>query len=200
MSQRNARVAGFTFLLYYATAFSEMGLSSHSAGAHAMQLLVVLAMISILCALVLAVTLYAITRAVDREVALVALSCRFIEAVMNSVKAAVRIGLLSLATTGVAAQAQTTFLQKCMSWSGTVSGTIFAVGSTLFAVLFVRGRGIPAPLAWLGVIGSAIVILIFPMRAFRFVSGAAVWQASIPLIVFEITLAFWLLFKGVARA
>lgn len=219
MNIRNARLAGITFLLYYATALGDTFLFRHVSGGgniaarlaniaqHVaeVRLTIVFALLTILYALILAVMLYALTRNVDRELALLALSCRFIEGVLNAVPAIVRLALLSLAmampssTNGDASaiQTQAAVLLKIGSGSATVSGTIFAAGSTLFAYLFLKGRSIPAPLAWIGVIGSLLVIPVFPLSGMRMVSGSVVWLASIPLIIFELVFAFWLIFKGV---
>ncbi len=211
---RNARIAGMTFLLYYATALTDMwlfGRLSSRGGIgetlanfarHTLQLrlTVVFAMLTIIYALILAVTLYALTRDIDRELALMAFACRMMEGVLNAVPGMARIGLLSMAsaTPTPSLQVQAELLFKVTGWSGAVSGTIFAIGGTLFAYLFLKGRGIPPLIAWLGVVGSVIVIPIYFLRAFRMVSGSAVWLTSIPLIVFELTLALWLLIKGVA--
>ncbi len=175
---RSARAAGVTILVYYAAAIGEIFFfrGATSPG-------VILSLVTVVCALVLAVTFYALTRHVDGEIALLAFACRVVEGVCNAGTTVAKLGGLLQAT----------------GWIGTVSGTIFAVGSTLFAYLFLRGRTIPVPLALLGTVGSLIVIPIFVLRAFGFVSGAAVWLTSMPLIAFELILAFWLLIRGVER-
>ncbi len=119
MSKRNARTAGVTFLLYYATALGEMflyrkassgegiapKLASIAQHAPQVRLTVVFALLTILYALVLAVTLYALTRDVDRDIALLAFTCRVVEGVINAVPATARLGLLSIATAGASAAA-----------------------------------------------------------------------------------------------
>jgi hypothetical protein len=52
----------------------------------------------------------------------------------------------------------------------------------------------------LGVIGSAMVIPVFSLRALGVIGGRTVWLASIPLIVFEVALAFWFLLQGVRES
>jgi len=59
----NARLAGFTFLLYIAAGIASMKVAGH-AGATS-----VLAVLTSFCALVLGVTLWAITREVDPDLA-----------------------------------------------------------------------------------------------------------------------------------
>ena len=182
---RNARAAGVTMLVYYAAA---MGGIFFFRGATSPA--VILSLVTVVCALVLAVTFYALTREVDREIALLAFTCRVVEGVCNAGSTAAKLGAMQLPSAG---------LLQATGWLGTVSGTIFAVGSTLFAYLFLRGRSIPVPLARLGIAGSLIVVPIFLLRAFGFVSGRAVWLTSMPLIAFELILALWLLIRGVER-
>ena len=88
-----------------------------------------------------------------------------------------------------------------------VSGEIyFAVASLLFSWLFLRGRMIPVALAWLGVIASALLVVLIPSQLAGFLVGAARWDSPIkwalwsPMAVFEIVLALWLIIKGVARS
>jgi Domain of unknown function (DUF4386) len=80
----------------------------------------------------------------------------------------------------------------------------FAVGSTIFSWLLLRGRLIPVPLAWLGVIASALLVVILPLQLAGLFGGATSWSASVtwliwfPMLVYEVVLALWLLTKGVA--
>ena len=79
----------------------------------------------------------------------------------------------------------------------------FAVGSTIFSWLLLRGRMIPVPLAWLGVIASALLVVILPLQVAGLLGGPTAWSDSItwivwlPALVFEIALALGLLIKGV---
>ena len=63
---------------------------------------------------------------------------------------------------------------------------------------------IPVALAWLGVLTSALLVVILPLQLAGLFGGATSWSASItwlvwlPMLVFEVTLALWLLVKGVA--
>jgi hypothetical protein len=80
----------------------------------------------------------------------------------------------------------------------------FAVGSTLFCWLLVRGRLIPTPLAWFGVLASVLLVVILPLQLAGLLGGPTSWSASVtwlvwlPMLVFEVMLALWLLIKGVA--
>jgi len=156
----NARLAGFTFLFYIAAGIASMVLKGHR---HATD---VLALFTSLSALVLGVTLYAITREEDPDIAMLALTCRVIEAMPGE------------------------------------GAFFFAVGSTLFSWLLLRGRMIPVALAWLGVIASALLVVILPLQQGGLLGGPGSWSSSVtwlmwlPMLVFEVTLALLLLIKG----
>ena len=158
----NARLAGFTFWIYFAAGIATL-LLARNAPATA-----VLSLVTSFSALVLGVTLYAITREQDRDLAMLALMCRVIEAVPGH-------------------------------------GEIyFAVGSTIFSWLLLRGRMIPIALAWLGVIASALLVVLLPLQLAGLFGGPRAWSSPItwavwlPLLVFELTLGVWLIVKGVA--
>jgi hypothetical protein len=160
--QTNARLAGFTFLIYIAAGITSLALSGRP---HATDVLSLLTSVS---ALTLGVTLYAITRDVDADLAMLALACRVVEAI-----------------------------------PGNQGAFFFAVGSTLFCWLLLRGRMIPAWLAWLGVLGSVLLVVILPLQRAELFAGGATWFSSItwlmwlPMLVFEMTFALWLIVKGV---
>lgn len=157
-----ARVAGLTFLFYIAAGLTSMALGSES------QVGDVLLLIQSFSALVLGVTLYALTYKQELALAMLALTCRVLEAVQYG-----------------------------------ESAIYFAVGSLLFSWLFLRGRMIPTALAQLGVIASALLVLILPLQLAGLFGGSMSWSASItwlvwlPMLVFEVTLALWLMIKGV---
>lgn len=160
----NARLAGFTFLFYIAAGIASMV----PAVAPARDLL---SLLTSFAALVLGVTFYAITREQDRDLAMLALTCRVIEAIPGG--------------EGVGA-------------------IFFAVGSTLFSWLLLRGRMIPIALAWLGVGASTLLVVFLPLQIAGFFGGVGDWSSPItwfawfPMLVFEVALGLWLLIKGVA--
>ncbi len=218
----NARIAGFTFLFYIAVgilslvllsrATSGEGIAAKLAGiaqhATEVRVVVVLTLLTSFSALVLGVTLYAITREQDPDLAMLGLTCRVVEGVNGATSIPRTLGLLWLATaTGVnapdtgAAHALGAFFLR---GSPTVSATFFAVGSTLFSWLLLRGRMIPIPLAWLGVVASVLLVVILPLQFTGLLGGPMTWSALVtwlvwlPMLVFEVTLALWLIIKGVA--
>ncbi len=102
----------------------------------------------------------------------------------------------------VATHALGTLLLKMGAWSP--SATFFAVGSTFFAWLLLRGRMIPVALAWLGVIASVLLVVILPLQLAGLFGSSANWFSAVtwlmwlPMLVYEVALALWLIIKGVA--
>ena len=188
----NARIAGFTFLFYIAVGITSavlMGGASGGEGVEAklasiaqhatnVRITVLLDILQCFSALVLAVTLYAITREQDPDLAMLGLTCRGADA-----------------PNAEATQALGAFLLK---GNVALTATFFAVGSTLFSWLLLRGRMIPIPLAWLGVVASVLLVVGLPLTAAGFLRGPITGFMWIPMAAFEIPLALWLLIKGVA--
>ena len=217
LRQFHARVAGFTFLFYIAAGISNMILFSRatagegtaaklaSIAAHTPEMgaSIILDLLCCFSALVLAVSLYAITRDEGRSLAMMGFACRLGEGVIGAAGLPKTLGLLWLATAGAdgpdAATVNTlgTFL-LIPAGSSTLSATFFAVGSTVFSYLLLRGRMVPVALAWLGVVASAVLVVELPLQLARFLEGPVTSYIWIPMAVFEIALAFWLLIKGVA--
>ena len=214
----NARISGFTFLLYIAVTLTAMVLSGRatsgegtaaklaSIAQHAsdVRITVVLDLLQCFSALVLAVTLYAITRLQDPDLAMLALTCRVGEGVIGAVGIPRTLGLLWLATNAgagapepAAAHALGAFLLR---GDVALTATFFAVGSTLFSYLLLRGRMIPVPLAWLGVVASVLLVVGLPLQLAGFLRGTLTSLMWLPMLAFEVPLALWLLIKGVAIA
>lgn len=214
----NARIAGFTFLFYIGAGILSMVLSgwaTHGEGTAArlasmaqhpatVGVVVVLVLLQGFSALVLAATLYAITREEDADLAMLGLICRVVEGVLAAVVVSRTLGLLWLSTaagtqgldTGPA-QALAGFLFQAGTWSPVLGGAFFAVGSAVFSCLLLRGRMIPVPLAVLGVVASALLVVGLPLRLAGFLHGPVTWLMWLPMAAFEVPLAFWLLVKGV---
>ena len=214
----NARLAGVTFLVYIAAGITSMilfagatrgegvaaQLTTIAQNATDLRLTILLTLVMNLSALVLAVTLYAITREQDRDLATLGLTCRAAEGIAG-MDLSGTLGLLWLATgTGNdaldagAASALGGFFLKMQQTMG-ASATFFALGSTLFSWLLLRGRMIPVPLAWLGVLASALLVVCCPLQLAGLLGGPVTTFMWIPMLVFEVVLAFWLIVKGVAQ-
>jgi uncharacterized protein DUF4386 len=215
----NALVAGFAFLIYIAAAFTGMilernassgeGIAAQLAGiaqhAPAMRLAVVLQLVGCFCALVLAVTLYAITRDAGPDLALLAMICRVAEGVIGAVSLPNTLGKLWLATAAggeapdpATAGALGAFLMKLPSSDFALPAIFFAVGSTIFACLLLRGRIVPVALAWLGVVASSLVVVLLLPQLVGITFGVVNRLMWLPMLAFEVFFALWLIFKGAA--
>jgi hypothetical protein len=107
----NARIAGVTFLLYIALGIAGMIVSGKATGSGgtadklasiaehltAYRIAFLLGLPTLFAALVLGVTLYAITRDEDPDLAMLALVCRVCEGVVGAVSAMSGVGILWLA-------------------------------------------------------------------------------------------------------
>lgn len=214
----NAKIAGFTFLVYIAAGITSMLLFARATGGegvaarlatiaqHAtdVRLTILLNLLMNLSALVLAVTLYAITRAQDRDLAMLAFTCRVAEGI-SGMDVSGTLGLLWIATgteasalDAGASSALGAFFLKMGETMG-ASATFFAVGSTLFSWLLLRGRMIPAALAWLGVVASILLVVCLPLQLAGMLGGPITSLMWLPMVLFEVPLALWLIVKGVAE-
>ena len=213
----NARIAGVAYLLYIAAAYPSFvimskatrgdGLAAQLASltqhANDVRLATVLGMVGGFCALALAVSLWAITRDQDSDLAMVGLTFRVAEGVVGAASLPATLALLALTTvTGAnapdaaAMQTLTAFVLKPVPQ---ISAAFFAVGSTAFCWLLLRGRMIPAALAWLGFIGSALLVIGLPLEIAAVLHGKVTQLMWAPVAIFEVTVAIWFLAKGVAE-
>ena len=214
----NARVAGFTFFFYIAVGLTALVLSNRATSgegtaaklasiaqhASSVRVAVVLELLGCFSALVLAVTLYAITRDQDPDLAMLAMICRVAEGVIGADSLSRPLGRLWLATAAgpdapdpASANALAAFLLK-LPGGWTVNATFFAVGSLLFSYLLLRGRMIPVALAWVGVVASILAVVVLPLELVGVLRGPITQLVWLPMLAFEVPLGLWLLIKGVA--
>ena len=157
----NSRLAGTAYLLYIAA-----GIGSMAVGASPIR--GVLAMLMPFCAIALGVSLYALTRHVSTDLALLGMACRIVEAAHSN------------------------------------GEIFFAVGSTIFCWLFFTGRLVPRALSGLGLVSSAFLVILLTLQSGGLFGGKTDWSSPftwavwLPLLIFELSFAGWLLVKGVA--
>jgi hypothetical protein len=209
----NARLAGFTFLIYIAVGITSMVLTARATtgtgfaaqlgtlAQHALdvRLTILLTMVMCLSAIVLGVTLYALTRDQDRDLAMLGLTCRLAEGIVG-LDVSGTLGLLWLATDAPAPQAGASALGAYFLKMGQIMGagaTFFALGSTLFSWLLLRGRMIPVPLGGLGVLASVLLVVCCPLVLAGLLRGPVTTYMWMPMLLFEVVLALWLIIKGV---
>ena len=216
----SARIAGFTFLSYIAAGVLSMVVFGRAASGSGIteklasiaqhvtyvRVVFLLALLQAFSAMVLAVTLYAITRDQDRDLAMAGLIFRVGEGLIGAA-IPTSLGLLWLATaTGTnapdaaATHALGAFLLELGAWKASLSATFFAVGSAFFSWLLLRGRMIPVTLAWLGVVASVLLVVGLPLQGAGFLRGPVTSFMWAPMALYEVPLAVWLLVKGVAPA
>lgn len=215
----NSRLAGLAFLIYIATGITTMILSGRMLGpasdaasrlAHLAQheglarAIVLLTLPQFASAVILGVTLYALTRDEDGDLALLAMSCRLIEGAVGAMAAVHAWGKVNLVTAlkngGDPAVLGAILDSQLRLSAGTavIPAWCFSVGSLLFCYLFLRARSIPVWLAWLGVFASALLVVLLPVTILGVLRGPVEFVIWLPMLVFEIVFAIWLMLKGVA--
>ncbi len=156
--------------------------------------------------LVLLTALYMILKPVNRNLALVATFCRLVFALMWGVSALNTLGALRLLGDAAylpvfkADQLQTLArLHITSSYDAYYVGLPFwGLASTVCSYLWFKSRYIPRALAAFGVISSAwCVICAFAFIVFPHFDATvnASWF-DLPMVIFEMALGLWLLFKG----
>ena len=221
-SQRKAaRVAGFTFLFAiaiviisnYSVSFRFIIPDNAVDTAQNIMAHETLFRINIVCNLIYLVTLivmftslYVILKPVNKNFALAAAFFRLLYALMwgfmalNTLGALRLLGDASYLPVFEADQLQTlSRLHLSSSWDAYYVGLPFwGLASVVCSYLWLRSRYIPRALAVFGIISSvwcvicAFIFIIFP----NFGEIVNLWFFDMPLVIFEIALGFWLLFKG----
>lgn len=212
----NARLAGFTFLFYIAAGILAMSLfpggngiserfASIAGDLTNVRISIILSLTTCFAAITLGVTLHALTREQDPDLAMFALICRAGEGIIGGVGLLGTLALVWLATASGAgapdpdtAGAIGTILLKVDSWTTSISAIFFTVGSAIFSYLFLRARTIPLWLAWLGVASSVLLVALLPAQIFGGLGSIVGWLVWMPMLVFELVLSVWLITKGVA--
>ena len=163
---------------------------------------IILLLLQPFAAMVLAVTLYAITREEDPDLAMLGMVCRIAEGVIGGAGVATVPALVWLATAtrdGAADKAAVHALGTYLLRSDmALTATFFAAGSAFFSCILLRGRMIPIPLAWLGVVASVLLVICLPLQLAGFLHGLILQLIWLPMLAFEVPVALWLLIKGAA--
>ncbi len=156
-----ARIAGFTFLFYIVAGITSLSLGSDVA------IVDLLYFLQNLSALVLGVTLYMLTREYGPALALLALTCRIMEAVHEESAAFFAVGSLFFSILLLRGRV----IPSGLGWLGVIASAL------LTALL---------PLQLGGLFGGTMNW-----------SGTVTWIVWMPMLFFELGLALWLLVKGV---
>jgi hypothetical protein len=211
-TRTSSRLAGFMFLFYIANGVTHLVLSGRVTAGAATKLAgiaqhatlarwtSVLALMEGVDAIVLGLALYAITRMYDHDLALLALLFRVGEGVLGATAALRYLGLIALARNVADGTVNAVAANAVAAAQGpgmVVGATLFAIGSTIFAWLFLRARTIPMWLAWLGVVSSVLLVIVLPLEMAGVLGSPITDVVWIPIAVYEIVFAIWLIVKGV---
>jgi hypothetical protein len=165
-----ARVAGFTFLFYIAVGIGSM------AGAFRGELAQAAVYAQNASAIVLAVTLFVVTRVEQPAVAALGMIFRLAE---GTRRAAFALAGITLARATL------------------VDATLFAIGSLFFCWLLLSGRMLPRALAWIGVLASMLLVVCLPLQLAGLLHAPLTILMWMPMLAFEVPAGLWLLIRGV---
>jgi len=168
-----ARVAGFTFLFYIAVGISSMAGAFHGSVAEAAKYA------QNASAVILAVTLFIVCRVEQPRVAALGMIFRVAEGTLGS----------ALGLTGIT-----------LPHATLIDATLFAIGSTCFCWLLLRGRMLPRALAWTGLVASVILVVGLPLQLRGWLGPPIAILMWMPMLAFEVPAGVWLLVKGVPFA
>jgi hypothetical protein len=166
----SARIAGFTFLFYIVVGISSM------AGAFRGPLQELATYAQNASAVLLAVTLFVVTRVEQPVIAGLGMMFRVAEGALGTV---VRLAGITL------------------SQPMLVDATLFAIGSIFFCWLLLRGNMLPRILAWTGVVASVILVVGLPLQLAGALGPPLTMVMWLPMLAFEVPGGVWLLLKGV---
>lgn len=152
-------------------------------------------------AILLGLGLYAITRGLEPDLALLAFAFRIAEGITGVMAGVHKANIIEFATrcSSSAERATVNVVGTSLLYGGGVSigGTLFACGSLIFAYLILRGHILPPWLAWIGVIASLLLVVALPLQMCGIATTNYVWA---PMAVFEVVGGVWLLVKGAGTA
>jgi hypothetical protein len=212
---RYARLAGFMFLFVIVADLLGMFTTTHIEGsgnfaetAHRIMGSELLyrfglssGLIGSLCTVLLAMGLYVALKPINSNLALLALVFRLAEATLGGAQSILGLSALKLYIGADSRNAfdanQLLVLVNLHSGAWNIAAIFFGMGSILFFYLFFQSTYIPKVLSALGLFGSVLVpiicfaSLILPQPSKMLEFG---W---LPMLVAEISVGFWLLFKGV---
>lgn len=214
---RYARIAGFMFLFVIVADLLGMFITSRFAvpgdfaeTAHRImgsELLYRIGLsselIGSLCTVFLAMGLYGALKPIDNNLALLALVFRLAEATLGAAQNVLSFIVLKLYIgadyINVFDAKQLSVLVNLDSDSAAtnISAIFFGVGSILFFYLFLKSPYIPKVLSAFGLFASVLVPIIC-FASLISPKHVRIWQFGwLPMAVAEISVGFWLLFKGV---
>ena len=165
-----ARAAGLTFLFYIAVGISSMAGAFHGPAADLARYA------QNGSAVILAIALFMVTRVEQPVIAAIGMLFRLAEGALGP----------ALYLTGIT-----------LSRPALVAATLFAIGSTCFCWLLLRGHMLPRALAWTGVVASIVLVVALPLQLGGLLRAPLTMAIWMPMLAFEVPAGLWLLVKGV---
>jgi len=183
-----ARIAGLMYWLVFVFDFSGMSLGN-TPTAHWLSLA------GGLLTIPLAYGLYAAVAPVQKTVARIAFGFRLVEIVLTLTSVAAAFQAIRSAWPD-------SFFMRVAQWddSTAFAAFVFTIGSTLFFLLFLRSRIIPAPLSALGVFASIVALGACFAHLVRPSFPAFTMWAWIPIMLAELVTGAWLMIRSVCYA
>jgi hypothetical protein len=219
--QKAARVAGLLYLLTNFTAMFGFYARVHPivsgnpaqtavnivASERLFRIGVVMELITVAGVIILIVALYSILKDVNPTLALVALSWRIAENVVLATITLIEFAVLVLLSgadflRGVDAHQLQVLAYALLRVDGSAFNIGFAflgLGSAMFSYLWFKSYYIPRSLAALGIFGSSLMAVVsLAIMIFPGISALGMTYMA-PMGIYELTLGFWLLLKGIRR-
>ncbi len=158
---------------------------------------------------VLIAALYVVLRPVDRSLALLAAFWRIVETAVLVVVTLADFDALRILNGVVQLRAFAPDQLQAMArlslaghGTGLTVGIVFlGLGSTVFSYLWLRSRYIPRALATFGVLASLLAATVaFSLLIFPELIATVSLAYQVPIGVFEVTMGFWLRFRGLPQS
>lgn len=211
--QKNARIAGVTYLLIIGTSILSMifgpykliiegntaaTISNIDSNQFLFRVGATYDLLMYMSVIILSVALYNLLKAADNFIALTALAWRIGEALTGSLTVICSVVILLIINSGMSPESANATVQLLFEVKAIGLNIVFAflgLGSVMFCYLFYKTRFIPRSLAVFGMFSfilvfvESILVLLTPLKSLVI--------TGLPAILFEITIGIWLLTKGV---
>ncbi len=148
--------------------------------------------------IILSVALYSVLKYINKPMATIALLSRFGEAILGSLTVICGVAIMLLISDDQLSGSNQKTVSLLFDIKDALMNLVFAFlgfGSMLYCYLFYKSRFIPRALAAFGFLAFALVFVESILVLLFNSESSAI--AGVPAILFEITIGFWLSIKGV---
>lgn len=154
----------------------------------------------------IAIVMYPILRKYNESIALAAVGFRIIESMLFLCGAIFTLLLIHLSQEFVQADASSRIyfqlsaelLMTSKEWTTAIAGIAFNLGALMYNYIFYKHKLIPSWLSGLGLIAATMALSNAFFVMFGFYKNFDIFSIimNLPTIIDELSLAFWLIFKG----